>query len=315
MAHGCGFGAESRHAAFAGVALARAGARRSSAWGRVLRKSSVGTFRPTRGVSSPADPLVCSSPHSSLGKRPPPTPCNSAAHCSEGSNSLKLLSPCPQKNNTKNLLPGHDKPFALFLPAALTLAPRSSAEVRGGTCGDFYARVSRGNLDLLPRGSARRTGLLRGALACLVSGCRAGGGRCSPPPPNPSPRVCTRAGLCLPGGEEQPPAPRAARQPRGTGVRHGARDHHGLGSRRPGEPEALLSAGGGPAGCPQCRAPRGGHGIRVRSPRLLLRGVGVKQKGWRSHEDAELVLLPMATGILRAGIYRLCKIWGRSSWL
>lgn len=182
MAHGCGFGAESRHAAFAGVALARAGARRSSAWGRVLRKSSVGTFRPTRGVSSPADPLVCSSPHSSLGKRPPPTPCNSAAHCSEGSNSLKLLSPCPQKNNTKNLLPGHDKPFALFLPAALTLAPRSSAEVRGGTCGDFYARVSRGNLDLLPRGSARRTGLLRGALACLVSGCRAGGGRCFPPP-------------------------------------------------------------------------------------------------------------------------------------
>lgn len=136
-----------------------------------------------------------------------------------------------------------------------------------------------------------------------------------PPPPNPSPRVCTRAGLCLPGGEEQPPAPRAARQPRGTGVRHGARDHHGLGSRRPGEPEALLSAGGGPAGCPQCRAPRGGHGIRVRSPRLLLRGVGDKQKGWRSHEDAELVLLPMATGILRAGIYRLCKIWGRSSWL
>ncbi|NXW17470.1 MSLNL protein, partial [Circaetus pectoralis] len=42
-----------------------------------------------------------------------------------------------------------------------------SAEVRGGTCGAFYARVSRGNLDLLPRGSARRTGLLRGALACL----------------------------------------------------------------------------------------------------------------------------------------------------
>ncbi|XP_056191069.1 mesothelin-like protein [Falco biarmicus] len=40
-------------------------------------------------------------------------------------------------------------------------------EVRGGTCGAFYARASRGNLDLLPRGSARRTGLLRGALACL----------------------------------------------------------------------------------------------------------------------------------------------------
>ncbi|NXE29320.1 MSLNL protein, partial [Ardeotis kori] len=42
-----------------------------------------------------------------------------------------------------------------------------SAEVRGETCGAFYARASRGNLDLLPRGSARRTGLLRGALACL----------------------------------------------------------------------------------------------------------------------------------------------------
>ncbi|KAM6121797.1 mesothelin-like protein [Phoenicopterus ruber ruber] len=42
-----------------------------------------------------------------------------------------------------------------------------SAEVRGGTCGAFYARASRGNLDLLPRGSARRRGLLRGALGCL----------------------------------------------------------------------------------------------------------------------------------------------------
>ncbi|NXX60824.1 MSLNL protein, partial [Scopus umbretta] len=41
------------------------------------------------------------------------------------------------------------------------------AEVRRGTCGAFYARASRGNLDLLPRGSARRTRLLRGALACL----------------------------------------------------------------------------------------------------------------------------------------------------
>ncbi|XP_075574992.1 LOW QUALITY PROTEIN: mesothelin-like protein [Pelecanus crispus] len=41
------------------------------------------------------------------------------------------------------------------------------AEARGGTCGAFYARASRGNLDLLPKGSARRTGLLRGALACL----------------------------------------------------------------------------------------------------------------------------------------------------
>ncbi|XP_072734676.1 mesothelin-like protein [Ciconia boyciana] len=42
-----------------------------------------------------------------------------------------------------------------------------SAEMHGRTCGAFYARASRGNLDLLPRGSARRTGLLRGALACL----------------------------------------------------------------------------------------------------------------------------------------------------
>ncbi|PKU37051.1 mesothelin-like protein [Limosa lapponica baueri] len=42
-----------------------------------------------------------------------------------------------------------------------------SAEVRGGICREFYARASRGNLDLLPRGSSRRTGLLRRALACL----------------------------------------------------------------------------------------------------------------------------------------------------
>ncbi|XP_026714476.1 mesothelin-like protein [Athene cunicularia] len=42
-----------------------------------------------------------------------------------------------------------------------------STEVQGGTCRDFYARASRGNLDLLPRGSAHRMGLLRGALACL----------------------------------------------------------------------------------------------------------------------------------------------------
>ncbi|NXQ83187.1 MSLNL protein, partial [Nyctibius grandis] len=41
------------------------------------------------------------------------------------------------------------------------------AEVHGGTCGAFYARASRGNLELLPGGSARRRELLRGALACL----------------------------------------------------------------------------------------------------------------------------------------------------
>ncbi|XP_075292196.1 mesothelin-like [Opisthocomus hoazin] len=42
-----------------------------------------------------------------------------------------------------------------------------SPAVGGGTCRAFYARASRGNLDLLPRGSARRRGLLRGAMACL----------------------------------------------------------------------------------------------------------------------------------------------------
>ncbi|NWI62460.1 MSLNL protein, partial [Todus mexicanus] len=41
------------------------------------------------------------------------------------------------------------------------------AKVRAGTCGEFYARASRGNLDLLPKGSAQRTGLLRGARGCL----------------------------------------------------------------------------------------------------------------------------------------------------
>ncbi|NXC64186.1 MSLNL protein, partial [Aleadryas rufinucha] len=47
------------------------------------------------------------------------------------------------------------------------------SEVRAGTCREFYARASRGNLDLLPRGSFRRTRLLRGALTCLgVRGSR-----------------------------------------------------------------------------------------------------------------------------------------------
>ncbi|NWX23319.1 MSLNL protein, partial [Aegotheles bennettii] len=41
------------------------------------------------------------------------------------------------------------------------------AEVRGGTCREFYTRASRGNLELLPEGSARRRELLRGALRCL----------------------------------------------------------------------------------------------------------------------------------------------------
>ncbi|XP_054246860.1 mesothelin-like protein [Indicator indicator] len=42
-----------------------------------------------------------------------------------------------------------------------------SAEVRGETCKEFYTRASHGHLDLLPRGSARRSGLLRRALTCL----------------------------------------------------------------------------------------------------------------------------------------------------
>ncbi|NXX42618.1 MSLNL protein, partial [Tricholaema leucomelas] len=42
-----------------------------------------------------------------------------------------------------------------------------SAEVRGETCKEFYTRASHGDLDLLPRGSARRTQLLQRALACL----------------------------------------------------------------------------------------------------------------------------------------------------
>lgn len=56
-----------------------------------------------------------------------------------------------------------------------TPGPHSPSEVRAGTCREFYARASHGNLDLLPRGSSRRTRLLRGALTCLVSGDGAGG--------------------------------------------------------------------------------------------------------------------------------------------
>ncbi|NXU82119.1 MSLNL protein, partial [Oreotrochilus melanogaster] len=41
------------------------------------------------------------------------------------------------------------------------------AKVDSGTCGDFYARASRGNLELLPKGSSQRKELLRGALSCL----------------------------------------------------------------------------------------------------------------------------------------------------
>ncbi|NXB32480.1 MSLNL protein, partial [Eulacestoma nigropectus] len=55
--------------------------------------------------------------------------------------------------------------FGSFPPDLLLFFHPS--EVRAGTCREFYARASRGNLDLLPRGSPRRTRLLRGALTCL----------------------------------------------------------------------------------------------------------------------------------------------------
>ncbi|NXY70289.1 MSLNL protein, partial [Glareola pratincola] len=55
--------------------------------------------------------------------------------------------------------------FGRFPPDLLLFFDLS--QVRAETCREFYARASRGNLDLLPRGSSRRTGLLRGALACL----------------------------------------------------------------------------------------------------------------------------------------------------
>ncbi|XP_033921670.1 mesothelin-like protein [Melopsittacus undulatus] len=41
------------------------------------------------------------------------------------------------------------------------------SEVHNGTCEAFYAHASHGNLELLPKGSAQRLGLLHGALACL----------------------------------------------------------------------------------------------------------------------------------------------------
>ncbi|XP_031982197.1 mesothelin-like protein isoform X3 [Corvus moneduloides] len=61
--------------------------------------------------------------------------------------------------------------FGSFPPDLLLFFHPS--EVRAGTCREFYARASRGNLDLLPRGSSRRRRLLRGALTCLgVRGSR-----------------------------------------------------------------------------------------------------------------------------------------------
>ncbi|NWT01384.1 MSLNL protein, partial [Mionectes macconnelli] len=55
--------------------------------------------------------------------------------------------------------------FGRFPPDLLLFFDPS--EVPPGTCREFYARASLGNLDLLPRGSSRRTGLLRGARTCL----------------------------------------------------------------------------------------------------------------------------------------------------
>ncbi|NWV65012.1 MSLNL protein, partial [Malurus elegans] len=61
--------------------------------------------------------------------------------------------------------------FGSFPPDLLLFFDPS--EVRAGSCREFYARASRGNLELLPRGSARRMRLLRGALTCLgVRGSR-----------------------------------------------------------------------------------------------------------------------------------------------
>ncbi|NWW76458.1 MSLNL protein, partial [Climacteris rufus] len=57
--------------------------------------------------------------------------------------------------------------FGSFPPDLLLFNP---SEVRAGSCREFYGRASRGKLELLARGSARRTRLLRGALSCLVSG-------------------------------------------------------------------------------------------------------------------------------------------------
>ncbi|XP_062444616.1 mesothelin-like protein [Rhea pennata] len=59
--------------------------------------------------------------------------------------------------------------FASYPPDVLLFF--DFANVRNQTCKAFYTLASRGNLDLLPKGSTQRTRLLRGALACLgVSG-------------------------------------------------------------------------------------------------------------------------------------------------
>lgn len=85
---------------------------------------------------------------------------------------LKTTLPTPPKRGQRGLCAPVSRPP---LPAPLTLAPRSVAEVRSETCEEFYSLAARGNLELLPRGSARRRAILHGALACVVSGRRAAG--------------------------------------------------------------------------------------------------------------------------------------------
>uniref|UniRef100_A0A8B9FYU4 Mesothelin like n=1 Tax=Amazona collaria TaxID=241587 RepID=A0A8B9FYU4_9PSIT len=90
---------------------------------------------------------------------------------------------------------GQEEPFAPFLPPALSLAPHSLSELHNGTCEAFYAQASHGNLELLPRGSVQRSGLLRGALTCLVSWDKPGGLGVLPPP-----QALVQGALCLSQG-------------------------------------------------------------------------------------------------------------------
>lgn len=108
---------------------------------------ALGTFPPAQSIPSPGDPPLV--PHPS-----------GAEAWGAGRWANPLLCPRP--------------------PRIPDPGPHSPSEVRPGSCREFYARASRGNLDLLPRGSFRRTRLLRGALSCLVSGDGTGGHRAPP---------------------------------------------------------------------------------------------------------------------------------------
>ncbi|XP_030315714.1 mesothelin-like protein [Calypte anna] len=87
--------------------------------------------------------------------------------------SAKGLQPRPQELSRAQLsclaqlLAARDLPddFSRYPPDLLLFF--DLAKVDSGTCGDFYARVSHGNLELLPKGSSQRKELLRGALSCL----------------------------------------------------------------------------------------------------------------------------------------------------